>query len=155
MAPFPRTPYAVKVHLQEYYASITHLDEQIGLIIEALKKSGTYDNTYIIMTSDHMVWLWETWFYGKQNLYDHSIRPPMIISGPGIPKNNKVDADIYLQDAMATSLELAGVQKPEYVEFNSYLDLAKGNKDHYDAIYDLYEKAKNQKKMVINYWYTH
>ncbi|MGB5554593.1 MAG: sulfatase/phosphatase domain-containing protein, partial [Flavobacteriaceae bacterium] len=57
-----------------------------------------------------------------------------------IPKGNKVEADIYLQDAMATSLELAGVEKPNYVFFNSVLDLAKGTEteSHYDAIYGAY-----------------
>ena len=77
---------------------------------------------------------------GKQSLFDHSIRPPMIVMGPDIPKNNKVDADVYLQDVMATSIEIAGIDKPNYVEFNSFLDLAKGEteKSHYKAIYGAY-----------------
>ena len=77
---------------------------------------------------------------GKQSLFDHSIRPPMIVMGPDIPKNNKVDADVYLQDVMATSIEIAGIDKPNYVEFNSFLDLAKGEteKSHYEAIYGAY-----------------
>jgi len=63
-----------------------------------------------------------------------------MITGPTIPKGKKVDADIYLQDAMATSLELAGIQKPNYVFFNSILDLVDGSrtKSHYDAIYNGY-----------------
>jgi len=59
-----------------------------------------------------------------------------MIVGPNVPKGNQVDADIYLQDAMATSLELAGVEKPEYGYFNSLMDLIIGQrkKSHYDAI---------------------
>ncbi|TNJ46589.1 sulfatase-like hydrolase/transferase [Tamlana fucoidanivorans] len=140
LAPFPRTEYAIKVHKQEYYASISHLDTQIGLILEALKKSGKIDNTYIFLTADHGLAMGRHGLLGKQNLFDHSIRPPMIILGPNIPKNQKVHADVYLQDIMATSLEIAGAEKPKYVEFNSFLDLAtkKRSKSHYNAIYGAY-----------------
>ncbi len=140
LAPMPRTEYAVKVHRQEYYAAISHVDAQIGMIVDALKKSGKMDNTYIIMTSDHGLAMGRHGFMGKQNLYDHSIRPPMIILGPDIPKNKKVDADVYLQDVMATALEIGGVAKPSYIEFNSFLSLAKGERkeSHYDAIYGAY-----------------
>jgi len=144
LAPMPRTEYAIKVHTQEYYASISHVDAQIGMIVNALKKSGKMDNTYIIFTSDHGLAMGRHGFMGKQNLYDHSIRPPMMILGPDIPKNKKVDADVYLQDVMATALDLAGVAKPSYVEFNSFLDLAKGEREnsHYDAIYGAYLKVQ-------------
>ena len=74
LAPFPRTEYAVKVHKQEYYASITYLDAQIGLILDALEASGKMDNTYIFLSSDHGLAMGRHGL-GKQNLYDHSIRP--------------------------------------------------------------------------------
>lgn len=140
LAPFPRTEYATKVHKQEYYAIITHLDEQIGEILDALEKTGKMDNTYLFFTADHGLAIGRHGLLGKQNMYDHSIRVPLIVLGSDIPKNKKVDADVYLQDVMATTLELSGVKKPEYVEFNSFLDLAKGNapESHYDAIYGSY-----------------
>ena len=140
LAPFPRTEYAVKVHTKEYYALITHLDEQIGGILDGLESTGKMDNMYIIFTSDHGLAVGRHGLLGKQTQFDHSIRPPFMIVGPKIPADQKVDADIYLQDAMATSLELAGIEKPDYVFFNSVLDLADGSrtKSHYDAIYNGY-----------------
>jgi len=140
LAPFPRTEYAVKVHTKEYYALITHLDEQIGGILDGLESTGKMDNTYIIFTSDHGLAMGRHGLLGKQTQFDHSIRPPFMIVGPDIPVNKKVDADIYLQDAMATSLEIAKIEKPDYVFFNSVMDLAKGNRtdSHYDAIYNGY-----------------
>lgn len=140
LAPWPRTEYAVKTHIKEYYASITHADAQIGLILDALEKAGKMENTYIIFTADHGLAMGRHGLLGKQNLFDHSMRPPMVIVGPEIPKDTKVDADVYLQDAMATALDIAGVEKPEYIEFNSFLNLAKGKetKSHYPAIYGAY-----------------
>ena len=140
LAPFPRTEYAVKVHTKEYYALITHLDEQIGGILDGLEATGKMDNTYIIFTSDHGLAMGRHGLLGKQTQFDHSIRPPFMIVGPDVPAGKKVDADIYLQDAMATSLELAGIEKPDYVFFNSVLDLVNGSRteSHYDAIYNGY-----------------
>ena len=53
LAPFPRTKNAIRTHRAEYYAMISHMDEQIGRILNALEKSGQADDTYIIFTSDH------------------------------------------------------------------------------------------------------
>lgn len=52
LAPFPRDEHAVKVNRQEYYAIITHMDAQIGRILDALEKSSKADNTWIFFTSD-------------------------------------------------------------------------------------------------------
>ncbi len=147
LAPFPRTPYAVKTHIQEYYAIITHLDVQIGKILDALEASGKLDNTYVFLTSDHGLAVGRHGLLGKQNMYDHSVRVPLIMMGPDIPKNKKVTEDVYLQDIMATSLELAQITKPEYVEFNSFYSLALGKqvKGHYDEIFGCYT---NDQRMI-------
>ena len=140
LAPFPRTPYAIKKHVQEYYAIITHLDTQIGHILDDLEAKGLLENTYVIFTADHGLSVGKHGLMGKQNLFDHSIRVPFMITGPAIPKNKRVDADIYLQDAMATTLDLAGIEKPDYIYFNSVLPLARGtsSKSAYSAIYGGY-----------------
>ncbi|GAB1857545.1 sulfatase-like hydrolase/transferase [Flavobacteriaceae bacterium MHTCC 0001] len=144
LAPFPRTEYATKKHIQEYYASITHLDSQIGDILNRLEATGKMDNTYIIFTADHGLAIGKHGLLGKQSQFDHSIRAPFIIVGPNISKGKKIKEDIYLQDAMATSLELGGVEKPDYVFFNSILGLISGKqtKSHYKAIYNGYRDTQ-------------
>ena len=112
LAPFPRTEYAVNVNRQEYYAIISHMDDQIGRILDALEKSGKAENTYIFFTSDHGLAVGNHGLVGKQNMYDHSIRVPLFVIGPGVPKNKKIDADVYLQDVMPSTLEIAGYPKP-------------------------------------------
>lgn len=138
LAPFPRTEYAVKVHMKEYYAIISHLDAQIGKILDALEAFGKSDNTYIFFTSDHGLAVGRHGFLGKQNPYDHSVKPPLILVGPDIP-NQKVSSLAYLQDLMPTALDLAGIPKPQYVEFQSLMPLVKGEKsENYASIYNAY-----------------
>ncbi|MBC8356228.1 MAG: sulfatase-like hydrolase/transferase [Planctomycetes bacterium] len=139
LAPFPRTKYSVKVNRQEYYAIITHMDHQIGLILEALKKTGQEENTYIFFTADHGLSCGHHGLLGKQNMFDHSVRVPMMIAGQGIEAGAKIDTPVYMQDIMPTTLELAGVSIPEHVKFNSLLPVLSGQKkEQYDAIYGAY-----------------
>ncbi len=51
----------------------------------------------------------------KQNMYEHSLRVPFIVAGPGVKADQRVNSAIHLQDVMATSLELAGVAKARYL----------------------------------------
>ncbi len=83
LAPFPRTPFAVKVHRQEYYAIITHMDAMVGRILDALERSGKAENTWIFFTADHGLAVGQHGLMGKQNLYDHSVRVPFFGRGPG------------------------------------------------------------------------
>ena len=123
LAPHPRTEYSVRVNRSEYYAIITHMDEQIGRILDKLEGIGLKDNTYIFFTADHGLACGNHGLLGKQNMYEHSLKVPFLVAGPGIPQNEKRHAFIHLQDVMATSLDLAGIEKPAYVEFSSLMPL--------------------------------
>lgn len=139
LAPFPRTELAVKVHIQEYYAIITHLDEQIGKILKALEAQEELDNTYIFFTADHGLAVGRHGLIGKQNMYDHSIRVPFLMVGPGVPANKKVAASIYLQDIHPTSMALAGAAQYNS-DFQNLLPIASGEsiKSKYNSIYGCY-----------------
>ncbi|MCY4778653.1 sulfatase-like hydrolase/transferase [Sphingobacterium sp. UT-1RO-CII-1] len=140
LAPWPRTQYAVKKHIQEYYALITHLDAQIGKITQALKNSELFENTLIILTSDHGLAVGSHGLMGKQNMYDHSLRVPMVLHGPGIPPGIIKNQQIYIQDIMPTTLELLNINKPKHVFYNSFLDILKNQSQnsHYHEIYGCY-----------------
>ncbi|MCA9216693.1 MAG: sulfatase-like hydrolase/transferase [Planctomycetales bacterium] len=138
LAPFPRTEYSVQVHRQEYYALITHMDAQVGRILDALDESGKADNTYIFFTADHGLAVGQHGLFGKQNMYDHSVRVPFMVVGPNIPADERNSTPIYLQDLMATSLELAKIEKPDHVQFQSVLPLLDGTGKGRDAIYGAY-----------------
>jgi choline-sulfatase len=139
LAPFPRTKYAVRVHRREYYAIISHLDTQIGRILNALEKSGKKENTYIFLTADNGLAIGAHGLFGKQNLFEHSVKVPLLVVGPGLPKNQRIAEPIYLQDIVPTSLDVAGIDIPKHVQFKSLLPLIRGEKQtHYNAIYGAY-----------------
>jgi len=140
LAPFPRTEYAVKVNRQEYYAIITHMDAQIGRILEKLEETGQADNTYIFFSADHGLSVGHHGLIGKQSMYDHSLRPPMIVVGPDIPSGEKRDMAVYLQDIMPTAIEYAGGVVPDYVEFNSLKSFIEGKSEQssYPEVYGAY-----------------
>lgn len=138
LAPMPRTELAVKTHRQEYYALISHMDAQIGRILDALEANGQTDNTWIFFTADHGLAVGHHGLFGKQNMYDHSVRVPFIVAGPGVEKGATTDAAIYLQDVMATALDLAGAPKPGHVFFNSIRPLLRGDSSRYESVYGAY-----------------
>ncbi|MFP6614520.1 MAG: sulfatase/phosphatase domain-containing protein, partial [Pirellulales bacterium] len=73
----------------------------------------------------------------------HSVRVPLMVIGPNIAKNKRNDARVYLQDIMATSLELSGAERPDYVQFKSLLPLLNGTaQKSYEAIYGAYTSGQ-------------
>jgi len=154
LAPFPRTAFAVQTHRREYYAAITHLDAQIGRILDELEKSPAAANTFIFFTADHGLSCGEHGLMGKQNLYDASVRVPFIVSGPGVPAGKKTDAPVYLQDAMPTVLKLAGSPVPEDVGFKDLRPLWEARGTPRDAVIGAYRDLqrmveKDGKKLIL------
>lgn len=140
LAPFPRTPYSVKVHRQEYYAIISHLDSQIARILAHLEETGQADNTYIFFTADHGLSVGQHGLMGKQNMYDHSMRPPLLVAGPGVPGGKREQMAVYLQDIMPTAIEYAGGEVPHWVEFKSLRPFIEGKQtvSNYPEVYGAY-----------------
>lgn len=122
LAPYPRTVEDTKQQLLEYYAMITHIDAEVGKVIQSLKDKGVYENTVIIFAADNGLAMGQHGLFGKQCHYEHSIRVPFIIAGPGIPVNEQREAYIYLMDIFPTLCEITGTEIPETVEGRSFLE---------------------------------
>jgi arylsulfatase A-like enzyme len=137
LAPFPRTSEAVQEHRREYYAIITHMDAQIGRILDALEASGKKDNTYVILTADHGLSVGEHGLMGKQNQYECSMRMPLILAGPGIRAGKQVDEMVYQHSMYATTCGLAGIPIPEHVEFPSLVPMLRSEEPEpmYEAMF--------------------
>ncbi|MBI3986215.1 MAG: sulfatase-like hydrolase/transferase [Lentisphaerae bacterium] len=124
---WPRRPRAIRRHLAEYYAMISHADAQMGRVIRRLKELGEYDNTLIVFTGDNGLAVGQHGLMGKQNLYDHSLRVPLIFSGPGIRKKARVDGLCYLLDIFPTLCDCTGIPIPASVDGTSLRGMLDGS----------------------------
>jgi arylsulfatase A-like enzyme len=155
LLPSPRNPGQVKLEIAKYYAMISEVDHEIGRVLDALRKSGQYDNTIIILAGDNGLAVGQHGLLGKQNLYDHSMRVPLIFSGPGIPANKQLDAYCYLNDVFPTLCDIAGLPIPATVAGVS-LDKAFtqqrfSGRDHLFMTYSNLQRAivKDSMKLVL------
>ena len=115
----PLDPELVREMQIGYYACITHLDHQIGRLIQALVENKLYDETIILFVSDHGELLGDHHLFRKSRAYQGSSRVPFLVSGGGFrpEKPGSVKTDVVeLRDVMPTVLEAAGVQIPDSVE---------------------------------------
>ena len=124
LLPWPRTAAQVRTMNAEYYRYISYLDVQIGRVVDALEASPHAKNTIVVFSSDSGVARGSHGLIGKQSLYEHSIRVPLLVSGPGIPAGKTTDALCYLFDVLPTLGKLCGVSGPnssEGAEFSAVL----------------------------------
>ncbi len=116
LAARPRDPAEIRRHIAEYFAMITHLDDALGRVLAALERDGDLDSTVIAFAGDNGLALGQHGLMGKQNLYDHSVRVPLILAGPGVPAGRRRDALVLLSDLFPTLCCLAGIPAPASVE---------------------------------------
>jgi len=120
---WPRTREAVRDELAMYYLVISYMDAQIGRILATLEATGQAARTIVIFTSDHGLAIGSHGLRGKQNMYEHTIGLPLIVAGPGIPKDNRCDAQCYLRDLYPTACDLTGIEVPDAVQGRSLAPL--------------------------------
>ncbi len=139
LLPVPRDPEAIKKDIALYYGMVSEMDAQVGRILEALEKSGLKENTLIVFAGDNGLAVGQHGLLGKQNLYEHSIRVPMIMSGPGIPVNKKTEGFTYLSDITPTIIDYLAVKRPSSVEGRSLLPVIQDpSKKVRSSIYNVY-----------------
>lgn len=126
---WPRTEAMIRDQLAEYYGLITHLDEQIGRILAALKQSGHADNTLVIFAADNGLALGSHGLLGKQNVFEHSMRTPLMIAGPGIPRGKSTAAFTYLLDLFPTLCDTLDIPRPADLEGESLRPLWEGRQE--------------------------
>jgi arylsulfatase A-like enzyme len=112
LLPWPRPEAAIRAMLADYYRYISYLDAQIGRVLDALERSPYAANTYVVFAADSGVARGSHGLIGKQNLYEHSVRVPLVVAGPGVPAGKVTDAMAYLFDVFPTLGARCGVPAP-------------------------------------------
>jgi arylsulfatase A-like enzyme len=140
LASFPRKPAEICEHIAAYYAATTATDDQIGRVLKALSDLGLADNTVVVFAGDNGLAVGQHGLMGKQNLYDHSCRVPMVMRGPGIPKGKRSEALCQLYDVYPTLLGLVGLTPPATVDGKDLGPVISGEKqDVRDATLHAYQ----------------
>ena len=135
---------------------ISHLDHELGRLLAKLEATGEHENTIIVFAGDNGLALGQHGLMGKQNLYDHSVRVPLIFAGPGIPNGEERDALVYLLDIYPTLCDLLGIEPPDSVEGQSMAscllgDCASSRESLYLAYVDTIRGLADGKYKLIEY----
>lgn len=126
---YPRTPEAIRRHIADYYAMISHVDDCIGNVLSALEEKKMLGNTVIVLAGDNGLAVGQHGLMGKQNVYEHSVGVPLVMCGPGIPKDKKDDRLVYLLDVFPTLCELCGMEIPDSVDGVSFAEAFRGGRE--------------------------
>jgi arylsulfatase A-like enzyme len=148
---WPRTPAAIRQHLANYYGLITHHDNHVGRILDALERTGQRENTIVVFTSDHGLGIGSHGLLGKQNMYDHSVRVPMLIDAPGLAGERLHECLCTHADWYPTLCDLLGIEPPERLTGRSYAPVLRGERaSHRDAVCCAYRDV--QRAIATERW---
>jgi arylsulfatase A-like enzyme len=116
-----------QIYIKDYLACVRSVDDNIGRVMDYLKKEGLDHNTVVIVTSDQGFYLGEHGFFDKRFIYEESLRMPFIVRYPSRVKAGSVNRDIIANiDFAPTLLELAGIEAKESMQGKSFEANLKG-----------------------------
>ncbi len=105
-------------HLIDLYdASIRQIDDGMGRVFDVLEKKGLFNNTLVIITSDHGEEFMEhgAILHGR-TFFQEVVQVPLIMRGPGLPDGRRIKSMVSLLDIMPTILSLLGITGPSSLD---------------------------------------
>ncbi|GAB3223586.1 sulfatase [Spirosoma arcticum] len=123
LEPFPDSVQRRLIH--GYYASVSYLDAQVGLLLDALKANGLDKNTIVVFWGDHGWHLGDHAMWCKHTNFEQATRAPLIVAAPGFKGNQKSSSMTEFVDVFPTICELAGLKTPDGLAGKSLLPLLK------------------------------
>lgn len=156
LASYPRTEGEIRKHIAEYYAMISHLDYEIGRVIQTLKDRGELDNTVIVLCGDNGLAVGCHGLMGKQSCYEHSVRVPLVLYGPDIPEGKCVDHYVYLYDIFPSLCSMLQIPVPDSVDGKDFSGMIWGEAGKtrdtlYFAYAELIRAVKDERYKYIEY----
>lgn len=135
------SPQEIRRSRQGYYGSISHVDEQVGRILEALEKRGWLEETLIFFTADHGDMTGDQNLWRKSYAYEPSAHVPMMMRWPsgmlGTKRGAVMAQPVELRDVLPTFLEAAGAEPSRPIDGRSLLSLVRGNGEGWREYIDL------------------
>ena len=120
----PIGPELAQTLLHGYYACVSYVDAQIGLMLEALEEAGVRDDTVIVVWGDHGWHLGDMGIWGKATNYEIATRVPLIVWTPNMEaRGQHSEALVELVDIYPTLCELTNLPVPEHLAGESFASL--------------------------------
>lgn len=126
----PPTSLNFQRSLRRYFRMVTGIDHQIGQMMKTLAETGRRDNTIVIVTSDHGLYLGERGLAGKWLGHEPSIRIPLVVYDPRLPadrRGRRCQELVSMIDFHPTFLDWAGVSPDDGVQGRSFAPLVRGD----------------------------
>ncbi len=154
---FPRPKRAIKNHIADYYGMISHIDARFGDVVKSLKENGMYDDTIIIFSADNGLALGRHGLMGKQNMYEHTLRVPLMIKPTGEFERGRNDSYVYLFDIFPTLCEMLDLPVPDSVNGSSFKQVVDNTtriarKELFAAYRNLQRCYKDDTYKIIEYY---
>ncbi|MFW6061703.1 MAG: sulfatase-like hydrolase/transferase [Planctomycetota bacterium] len=130
------TPEAIAHIQKQYAATLTRADAWLGRLIDRMDKYGMWEDTTVILTTDHGHLLGDHGYWAKNYMFDYQelVHIPLIVAGAGVPAGERRTGLTSTIDLMPTILELHGGQPSEHVQGRSIRPLLTRDGEHHDAV---------------------
>ena len=125
-------------YMQDYLATISSVDDNVGRVLDYLDESGLAENTLVVYTSDQGFYLGEHGWFDKRFIYDESFKTPLLVRWPNtITPGTTENEMVQNLDFAQTFLEAAGIVAPNDMQGKSLMPLLKGEKEDWnrDGVY--------------------
>lgn len=124
-----------------YDAGVTGVDRRIARLLGRLEDMGELASTYVFITSDHGEELFDhnRYFFHGSSIYNGTVRVPLMVAGPDLPKGRRVSAHVQLLDVAPTVLDLLGLPSDPEIEGRSLVPLLRGETEEPPAPYAFME----------------
>jgi len=156
LLPIPRDKSEVRELLSRYRAVIEEMDHQLGRILKRLEEEPWREGTYVLFTSDHGLAVGSHGLLGKQNMYEHTMRVPFLVTGPGVGKGVRREEMVTLRDLYPTLVDLAGIHPHGGLEGASLRPLLEGGNpdwrgEIFGYFYDYQRMVRTDRWKLIHY----
>ena len=125
-------------YMQDYLATISSVDDNVGRVLDYLEESGLDKNTIVVYTSDQGFYLGEHGWFDKRFIYNESFKTPLMIKWPNVIKAGTTNEEMVQNlDFAQTFLEAAMIDVPDDMQGESLIPLLKGDSSEWtrDAVY--------------------
>jgi len=118
--------------VQKYCETLLGVDESIGSVLDYLKEHDLDESTMVIYMGDNGFSWGEHGLIDKRHFYEESVKVPFLVRCPELFKGGKtIEKMVQNIDVAPTILEMAGLNKPEYMPGHSFTQLLKGDESNW------------------------